>query len=77
MEGTRVLIGGPRLLTEAKVTVPAGTRKTDTPHGLGREDSSLCVAQGRCSELSQLKMRFGLNPRSRRRTASRLESGLR
>ena len=62
VEGTSVEIGGPRLVTEAKVTVPPEVEKLTTAWASDGKTVLYASLKVGCSELSRLKTRFGLNP---------------
>jgi Cu2+-exporting ATPase len=61
VEGESIEVGGPRLLTEAKGMVPSEVEKLTTTWASEGRRFCMSLPEGNCSELSQLKMRFGLN----------------
>jgi Cu2+-exporting ATPase len=62
VEGKAVEIGGPRLLTEAKVTVPPEVERLTTAWASDGKTVLMPSLKANCLEPSPLKMRFGLNP---------------
>ena len=62
VDGKSIVVGGPRLLTEAKVTVPPEVEKLTTPGHPRERRFSMSSPKGNCSALSPSKMRFGPNP---------------
>ena len=61
VRGTSIEIGGPRLLTEDKVTVPSELEKLTTTWASEGRRFSMPSLKADCSELSLWKMRFGPN----------------
>src|ERR1019366_9545206 len=62
VNGKSVIIGGPRLLSEDKVTVPRKLKNLRPPGRPRERRFSLSSQTGDCSALSLSRTRFGPNP---------------
>jgi Cu2+-exporting ATPase len=62
VEGKSIEIGGPRLLSDAKATVPLEIEKLTAAWASDGKTVLYAIAQADCSELSPLKTKYGPNP---------------
>jgi Cu2+-exporting ATPase len=62
VDGKSIVVGGPRLLTEAKATVPTEVEKSTSAWASEGKTVLYVIAEGNCSALSALKTRSGPSP---------------